>query len=107
MPGKIDTEKIKFRYFIRERELTRKEIRGFIRTRESTFWQWKYLIQVLTLMIGFMLIMWFKGSGKDKSVVGVEKCDSGYWGLFSALIIFGFVLSAIAILIQKREFELK
>lgn len=106
-PGTIDTEKVKFRYFIRERELTRKEIRAFIRTRESTFLQWKYLIQVLTLIVGFMIIMWFKGSGKDESIVGVEKCDAGYWGLFSSLVVFGFMLSSLAILIQKQEYELK
>lgn len=31
-------EKIKFRYFIREREMTRGEARDFITKRESTFW---------------------------------------------------------------------
>lgn len=81
--------------------MTRQEARDYITMRESTFLQWKYLGQVATLMIGFMLIMWFKGSGDNASIIGVEKCDGGYWGLFSSLIVFGFILSAIAIAIQR------
>jgi len=67
----------------------------------------KYLEQILALMIGFVLIMWLKGSGDKQSIIGIQKCDSGDWGLFSALIIYGVILSLISIALQRHEYLLK
>lgn len=59
------------------------------------------------MVIGFVLIMLFKGSGVDKSFVGIEKCDAMYWSLYGFLVLFGLCMSVVSVLIQKHEYELK
>lgn len=87
--------------------MTKAEARQFMVDQESTFMQWKYLLQFLGMITGVILILVLKGPGNKKSVIGVVVCEPEYWGLLTALIIFALVMEFVAIVIAKTEFEFK
>jgi hypothetical protein len=54
-----------------------------------------------------MLIYGFRGNGRDKSVVGVIKCDPGDHGLVAAIIIGCLILMFIGALLNRRDQRVK
>ena len=87
--------------------MTKDEARQFMEDQESTFMQWKYLLQILGMIVGVLLILTLKGPGNKESVIGIKKCDPGDWGLLAALVIFALVMEFVAILVAKSEYEFK
>ena len=77
--------------------MSRKNASLFMNEKESTILQWKYLLQIVITFIGFVLILLFKGPGHKPSIVGVERCDPAYWGLFGTMFVFAFIMTAIAV----------
>jgi hypothetical protein len=57
--------------------------------------------------VGFFLIILFKGPGNKPSIVGIERCDDAWWGLFATLFLFAILMEGIAIWMQRNEFLLK
>lgn len=79
--------------------MTPKEARDYFIARESTALQWKYLTHILTTLVGFFLIAFFSGPGHTESVVGIKRCDPGWWSLFGTFLFFGVLMTIIAILV--------
>jgi len=87
--------------------MTKKEARHYFAQKESTVFQWKYLSHILATFFGFFLIILFNGPGGTPSVVGIERCDPAWWGLFSTLFMFGFLMLGIGIWMQRNEYQMK
>jgi hypothetical protein len=56
---------------------------------------------------GFFLLILFNGPGSSKSVIGIKRCDGAWWGIFATLFVFGGLMTAVAIMVNKHDFELK
>lgn len=65
------------------------------------------MAHIAVTFIGYLIIILFKGPGNKESVVGLKRCDDGWWGLFAALFIFGFLMTAVAIFMQRQEYLTK
>lgn len=101
-------EQITFRDGLSVYTMTKEEAVQHYFKKESTFFQWKYLLQIIVTFSGFFLISLFKGPGNEEpSIVGVKKCNIGWWSLFFGLILFGILMSVLSILIVKHEYEVK
>lgn len=54
-----------------------------------------------------MIILLFKGPGHKPSIIGVERCDPVHWTLFAIMFVFAFIMTAIAVWVQKHDYETK
>jgi uncharacterized membrane protein YfcA len=98
---------ISFHWLASSLKLTKTDATLIVHQNESTIFQWRYLGQIIVTFIGFVLILLFKGPGHKPSVVGVKRCDDTDWGLLATMIIFAFIMTAVSIIIQKHDYELK
>jgi uncharacterized membrane protein YfcA len=59
------------------------------------------------VLAGFIVLMLLRGAGDTTSIVGVQRCDALDWTLLILLILFELVMTFVAILVDKRDYELK
>ena len=59
------------------------------------------------MLVVLFTVNLFRGSGKELSIVGVKRCSYSDWLLFFLLIILSTVITAIAIIILRRDYEYK
>ena len=69
--------------------------------------QWpKHLFAIVIIIISIS-VNFLRGSRKTPSIIGITKCGSLDWFLFSSFIIIAFLLTYIGVRINKREQTLK
>jgi hypothetical protein len=68
--------------------MTKRELRAYLEHKESTMWQPIMWAQVFVTLAVFVVLIWLRGSGDKKSVVGIVRCMDMDWGLLAILIVF-------------------
>jgi len=59
------------------------------------------------MLLTLVLVSLLRGSGKEPSIVGSERCTSVDWTLLAVLVTVGLVIIAYTFCTQLRELRLK
>jgi uncharacterized membrane protein YfcA len=102
-----DNDEIEYRSCFRRQTYTKKELRHVLEQKNSTLFQPDRLIQLFFVLAVFVILMLFRGAGDTVSVVGIKRCDPLDWTLLAILIVFEFVMTLVAIFMEKRDYEIK
>ena len=74
---------------------------------ENTNWQPKKQIAIFVMMPTLILVSLFRGSGKEPSFIGSERCSPLDWSLLTILLSTGFAIIVVTFDMQLKELKLK
>lgn len=88
-------------------KLEREIIHDMIRKNEGNNFYWKKKCVVIGIFCSSMLIIFLRGGKGMKSIIGVKKCDTADWVLFTSysILVFCFVLMGNRIVINEQKLK--
>lgn len=92
-----DQDIVSFWYVFKTYQMAKSEALLLLHKKESTILQWNYIAFIIVTFGGFFLILFFNGPGKEESVVGINRCDGIWWGMYAIIIVFALLMTALAI----------
>ena len=71
--------------------------------REKTHKQWTKHGLCIIVLIALILVTLFRGSKRTESIIGLSKCSVGDWLTLLGFIVISFIVTYIAIKVNKYE----
>lgn len=83
------------------------EVRQLLEDEKSHVRQWRKHGLALIIISVSLVVNFLRGSRKTPSIIGITKCGTLDWTIFTSFIVMAFALSYIGVRINKREQALK
>ena len=79
------------------------EVRQLLDEEKSHIKQWRKHGLALIIISVSLVVNFLRGSRKTPSIIGITKCGTLDWSIFTIFIVSALTLSYLGVLINKRE----
>ena len=69
--------------------------------------QWRKHLLAIAIIVISLVVNFLRGSRKTPSIIGISKCGTLDWTIFTSFVVIAFLLSYVGVVINKREQALK
>ena len=79
------------------------EVRTLLNDEKSHLKQWRKHLLAIAIIVISLVVNFLRGSRKTPSIIGISKCGTLDWTIFTFFVVIAFLLSYVGVVINKRE----